>query len=78
MTPEDEQLFRERCKGMAEDFQYLVDTEELSRMPTEAEMAKVIPILRERIESGKWGDTTQELAHILCSVTSITTTLELP
>lgn len=52
--------------------------EELSREPTQAEIDRMLVILKKKIETEDWGQTQQELAHYLCSVTDITTTLELP
>lgn len=72
---EDMQLYREHCAGMKEGFAYLVDTGEISRMPTREEMERVKPILLKKIVEGDWSDTTQELVEILCSVSSITSNM---
>ncbi len=68
-------LYQEHCEEMARVFEYYVFSGELSRLPTAAEMAKVRPILLQKIMNGEWGDSDQELVAILCAVAPVTSTM---
>jgi hypothetical protein len=60
--------FIETSEGLVDGFRYEVDTDCLSREPTEDEIHAMQKVFLSTLVNGEWDGTTQSLAKMLCSV----------